>query len=284
MRYPLILALMLAGIAQPAAGQERESPDRRIDRIEKELRAVQRKVFPGGAGATVQPEIVPDQSQPALAGVPASSALADLTGRLDSLEAQMRTLTRQTEENGYRLRQMEAEFARFKAEAQSRAAEPAEPATPAETTAAATPAAEGEAEAGVTPPETGDPGEDAYILGYRLWDAGHYADAEKALETMIQKYPKHARISFARNLLGRAYLDEGKPATAAKQFLANYQADPKGERAPDSLYFLGQALMRLEKPAEACKVYDELQDVYGATMRDWVKGRLPKARQEAKCG
>ena len=282
MRYPLIVALLLTGVAAPAAGQDRESVERRVDRIEKELRAVQRRVFPGGAGATVEPEITPQQPSGLLPGVPASSALADLGARLDSLESQMQTLTRQTEENGYRLRQIEDAFERFRSEAEARrreaetaAREAAEVVPPPTVTAPTT---------NPESPASGDPGEDAYVAGYRLWDAGQYPEAQKALAAMIAKYPRHERISFARNLLGRAYLDEGKPATAAKEFLGNYQADPKGERAPDSLYFLGQALMQLEKPAEACKVYDELQDVYGATMRDWVKQRLPKARQDARCG
>jgi TolA-binding protein len=65
--------------------------------------------------------------------------------------------------------------------------------------------------------------------------------------------------------------------------LNNYQTDPKGERAADSLLFLGEALMKLGKPAEACQVYDELRDVYGDGMRDYLKQRLPRARAAAKC-
>jgi hypothetical protein len=42
-------------------------------------------------------------------------------------------------------------------------------------------------------------------------------------------------------------------------------------------------LVALKKPAEACKAYEELQDVYGATMRDYLKDRLPAARTAAKC-
>jgi TolA-binding protein len=100
---------------------------------------------------------------------------------------------------------------------------------------------------------------------------------------MAKKFPKHMRASYARNLAGRAYLDDNKPATAAKVLLSNYQIDPKGERAADSLLFLGEALMKLGKPVEACKVYAELQDVYGPSMRDFVRQRLPQARSEAKC-
>jgi len=35
--------------------------------------------------------------------------------------------------------------------------------------------------------------------------------AQQQLLRVVQQYPRHARISYARNLLGRAYLDDGKP-------------------------------------------------------------------------
>ncbi|HYD38243.1 MAG TPA: tetratricopeptide repeat protein, partial [Allosphingosinicella sp.] len=117
----------------------------------------------------------------------------------------------------------------------------------------------------------------------RLWESKRYVEAQQALEAVAKRYPGSKWASWASNLAGRAYLDAGKPATAAKAFLANYQGNPRGERAADSLYFLGQALVALDKPADACKAYDELQDVYGATMRDWLKQRLPAARSQARC-
>ena len=84
-------------------------------------------------------------------------------------------------------------------------------------------------------------------------------------------------------MLGRNYLDTGKPATAAEALLSNYQDLSRGERAADSLYYLGEALMKLKKPEQACKVYDELTDAYGNTMRDFLKQNLPTARKAAKC-
>jgi TolA-binding protein len=128
-----------------------------------------------------------------------------------------------------------------------------------------------------------DPGEAAYMAGYKLWTEKKYPESQAALKDMVAKYPKHKRASYAQNLLGRAYLDEGKPALAAEAFYANYQKMPRGERAPDSLYYLGQALVQLKKPGEACKVYGELQDVYGATLSTSLKDRVTKARADAKC-
>jgi TolA-binding protein len=58
---------------------------------------------------------------------------------------------------------------------------------------------------------------------------------------------------------------------------------PDGERAPDSLLNLGAALTKLNKPADACKVYDELNDVYGAKMSPAMKADVAKGRAAAKC-
>src|SRR3546814_5892874 len=76
---------------------------------------------------------------------------------------------------------------------------------------------------------------DAYIYGYRLWEAKFYPEAEAQLKSVVEKYSSHRRASFAQNLLGRAYLDEGKPALASVAFYENYQKRPKGERAPDKI-------------------------------------------------
>lgn len=294
MRFHLVGMLLLASVATPAAAQRAETPEKRIERLEQQLRAVQRKVFPGGA--EVAPEIEPQSSPGGDTGVPASSAVADLTARVDSLEAQLRELTGQVEQNSNGLRQMENAIAQLRdstggrldaleragapaAEPERRpASSPQLPRPSAAVTSGDAPAARPAAAA------SGDgDAEEAYNAGFRLWEAKRYVEAQQALEAVAKRYPGSKWASWASNLAGRAYLDAGKPATAAKTFLANYQGNPKGERAADSLYFLGQSLVALDKPADACKAYDELQDVYGAAMRDWLRQRLPAARTQAKC-
>ena len=241
-----------------------------------------------------QPQIRPAQQPTGFGGIPATSPVADLTARLDAMERQLATLTGQNEESAHRIRQLERQLAEARAQSDERlrrieaaaaAAAPA-PALAKEEAGEAEPALGAPIEkkfaADAKPAFTGDAGEDAYLIGFRQWEDKQFGEAQKSLEAMARKYPKHARASYALNLAGRAYLDDGKPATAAKILLSNYQANPKGERAADSLYFLGQALMQLNKAAEACKVYDELAEVY-PNMRDWVKERLPQARAEARC-
>jgi TolA-binding protein len=98
------------------------------------------------------------------------------------------------------------------------------------------------------------------------------------------KYPEHRRASFSQNLLGRAYLDAGAPSLAAVAFYENYKKNPNGERAPDSLYYLAQALTKLKKPAsEVCKVYTELDQLYGARLSAEMKNGIAEGRAAQKC-
>ena len=82
----------------------------------------------------------------------------------------------------------------------------------------------------IAKPQTDNPGEDEYIYGVRLWEAKFYPEAQRQLDMMIGNYPRHARISYARYLLGRGYLDDGKPRDAAAWFLKNYRASTSGGR------------------------------------------------------
>ncbi|HYG29634.1 MAG TPA: outer membrane protein assembly factor BamD [Allosphingosinicella sp.] len=291
MRFHLLCALLLAGAAMPAAAQDRPDVEQRIQRLEQQLRAVQRRVFPGGA--QVEPEIQPATAQPATRPASGGSAVGDLTARVDALEAQLAALTGQIEENAHRTRQMEAAIARLREETVARLQRLETPPAPAPAQAAAQPAAQqparpdpGAAEpaaAGSAPgAAAGDPAEEAYNAGFRLWEARRYEEAQTALQAVAERYPRSRWASWASNLAGRAFLDDNKPATAARVLLANYQNNPQGERAADSLYFLGQALVALNRRPEACRVYDELARVY-PTMRDWLRQRLPEARRTARC-
>src|SRR3546814_2191723 len=44
--------------------------------------------------------------------------------------------------------------------------------------------------AAVERPDTGDAAEDAYIYGYRLWEAKFYPEAEAQLKSVVEKYSR----------------------------------------------------------------------------------------------
>ncbi|WP_030539617.1 tetratricopeptide repeat protein [Sphingobium sp. DC-2] len=301
MRYLLLTAtaLLMGGPAwvalAPSALAQKVELDVRVDRLEKEMRAVQRKVFPGGA--PLQAEITPPAKPVVPSGSPSSSPVADLTARVSALESQLASMTGQVEENSFKIRQLEEAFNKYKAEAQSRttvvAPPPVQPATPAGTAAKTPAAASGTnggasearkaAVAAIERPSTGNEADDAYTYGFRLWDAKFYPEAQAQLKATVDKYGSSSIASRAHNLLGRAYLDDGKPALASVAFYENYQKRPRGDRAADSLAWLGEALIQLKKPADACKVYAELEQVYGATLPANLRGMMDKGRVKAKC-
>ena len=300
-------ALSASAVAQDA------NIDGRVGKLEKEMRAVQRQVFPAGAGKFVEPDIQsPTAAKPENAST--TSATSDLLVRVDALEAQLATLTGQVEQQGNNMRGVEARLKLLEAQLASAqmANAPQETAAPATTAsvlpaAASVPAAETvkpkpvvaaakpvaiaakptaarvAAVAAIERPATGDAFEDGYTYGFRLWEAKFYPESQVTLEETLKKYPKHKRASFLRNLLGRAWLDDKKPATAVKVFYENYKADPRGERAPDSLFFLGSALTDLGKTAEACEAYGELSRAYPDVATGRLADRVTAGKTRAKC-
>ncbi len=286
-------------LSVPAAAQD-ANIDGRVGKLEKEMRAVQRQVFPNGAGKFLEPEIQsPNAPKTATTS---STASADMIARVDALETQLATLTGQVEQQGNAARSMEMRLkaieAQLKAQSEPAANTAGVPAVtaapvlatakpkPTTTTAAVTAkpsAARTAAVAAIEKPATGDGFEDGYNYGYRLWEAKFYPEAQMTLEETVTKFPKHKRVSFARNLLGRTWLDDKKPATAVKVFYDNYKNDPRGERAPDSLFFLGSALTDLGKTAEACEAYGELAKAYPDAATGRLAERIAGGKIRAKC-
>lgn len=273
-------AMLVAG-AVPAMAQD--NVDTRLKKVEAEVRALQRKVFPGPDGKFFEPEIAPTPTPTGTPGQPATTAVSDLLTRMDAVETQMARLTSQIELNTNRIDQLEAKLAggsqpaaatttpaataqpaaqsNLDAMTDGASAQPAA-AAPAETKPAPPPSTRVAAVQAIVKPQTDDPGDDEYVYGYRLWDAKFYPEAEQQLKLFLQKYPKHRRASWGRNLLGRAYLDDGNPSEAAKWFLQNYQTDKRGERASDSLLYLAVTMKQMKDTKRACIALAEFSETY----------------------
>lgn len=327
-----LIALSFALSTAPAPAQNASTQagaDARIKKLEAEVKALQRQVFPGGDGKFFPPEINKPAGTAAATGTPATTPVTDLLTRMDAVELQLTRITAANEESANRIAQLEAKLAAMApAPAATTAAVAATPVaatvTPAATTPAATttPAASFPTPAPVTltrpaatppatkpaaataapvakpaapsaqrvaavkaveKPKTDDAGDDEYSYGYRLWEAKFYPEAEQQLQLFLTKYPKHQRISFARNLLGRAYLDEGKPREAAQWFLKNYQADKNGARSPDSLLYLAESMRQLKDTNRACIALAEFGETFAAEAAGRLKTQYEATRRGVKC-
>lgn len=310
-----VVALALVGVSFGApARAEDASTDARLKKVETEVRALQRKVFPGGDGKYFTPEITGPAATPTPApGQPATTPVSDLLVRLDAVEAQMARLTGQVEQNTNRIDQLEAKLA---AAAPAPVPVPVEPAGPQPTAstsdlsamnAAPQPAvlkpsarpaelkpavdtkpvgpsnSRIDAVKAIVKPQTADVADDEYSYGFRLWEAKFYPEAEQQLKLYLEKYPKHARVSWGRNLLGRAYLDDGKPLEAAKWFVQNYQADKRGDRAPDSLLYLAISMKQMKDTKRACIALSEFSETYAAEAAGRLKSVYDTTRNGLTC-
>jgi len=297
--------LTLVAVGAQAQRQAPPSPEQRIERLEKQVQQVQRQVFPKGRPA----DSAGFSDDPAAT----QSSVVNLDQRLDALERQVADLVRQSEENGNHLRNLESGIGQLKTDENQRIA--ALEQRMSETSAAVPPVAPPEAASATTipakprptpskappkktveaqppaseaaPVETAgaatDPGEAAYSEAFRMWNAGQYDQAIEALKAFTASYPKHRRVSYANNLIGRSLLSKGQAREAANVFLANYRGNPAGERAADSLYYLGQAAMQLGQPAQACRVYAEFDAIYGAKARTDLRKQVSDAKVQAQC-
>ncbi len=274
-RIALAASALLVSAASPVMAQRPPSPEQRIAVLEQQLAVSQ-------------------------------ASAVRLEQRLNSIERQLQQLINQGEVNAHRIGTVESSVSKLRGDMDSRLtaleSRPVMQQAPQTVSAAPksgddvpAPSVSRRSSKTTAAPEepaktaessqdaASDPGEEAYSEGFHLWRDGKYDRAITALRAFVSGFPNHRRVSFARNLIGRALLDEGQPRPAAEALLANYRADPKGERAPDSLYYLGQALMRLDQPSQACKAYEELEDVYGSSVRPDLKALVAKGKADAHC-
>ncbi|WP_435418468.1 tetratricopeptide repeat protein [Parerythrobacter aurantius] len=319
----LIMGTALLAVALPAApALAQDSGDEaRIRKLEAEVRALQRKVFPGTDGRFFEPEITgTTPSAPTAASPTSTTAVTDILARLDALEASLARVTGQVESNTNAIAGLTARLDAMGGAAAAPASVPATGApvggtigvipasgsatpastvaVPASTTTAATtttaapaprPAASGPsaqrlaAVQAIAKPQTADPGDDEYSYGFRLWEAKFYPEAQQQLAMFVEKYPNHSRTSFGRNLLGRAYLDDGKPREAAPWFLKNYQDDRNGARAPDSLLYLAESMIALGDTNRACIALAEFGETYPAVAAGRLASQYEANRRKVTC-
>ena len=314
----VVLALALAGPAIPVGAQDNLA-EARIRAMEAQIRALQRKVFPGDS-KFFGPEIVaPGAAASGAPGTP-SSAVGDLTSRLESVEAQLKLLTALSEENSNKLAQLEAKVngaspAAIATPVATASAAPTPAPTPTPTPSVSAPASNLAAMTGgasapkpatsptphpsaapvgpsaqrlaavraIAKPQTQDPGDDEYSYGFRLWEAKFFPEAQQQLKMMIDRYPRHAKVSYARNLLGRAFLDDGKPREAATWFLQNFQAAKTGERAPDSLLYLAESMRQLKDTSRSCIALGEFASSFSLEAAGRLKAQYDATRAGVKC-
>ena len=301
-----VAALALSAPAMaPLWAQTSGNTEVRIRKVESEVAALQRAVFPGTDGRFF-PQVQSGQPPSIQPGSPASAPNADMLARMDALEGQVARLTAQVEEDHNRMDKFGARLTAI--EAGTKPVVTTDPAgststnsnlaamgaapkpVPAAVKPSVKPAAASDAAAkrvaavsAVPKPKTKDAGDDEYSYGFRLWEAKLFPESEQQLKMFLQKYPKHSRTSYARNLLGRNYLDDANAREAAGWFLQNYKLEPKGDRAPDSLLLLGEAMRQMGDSKRGCVALKQFAGTFPAEAAGRLRNQYEATSAGLKC-
>ncbi len=289
----MLLGTTLSAMAASAQDVDPVRLDKRVSRLEGEMRGVQRKVFPGGGDKPYfEPEIsAPAAAPPTAIGTPATEPLLDLAQRVGGLESQLRTLTGQIEALQFKQRQLEDVQTRMKGEIEFRVSAleartgGTAAATPDTAPAPALPVKPGARPTPAKPDVVARPAtpDAAWKAAYGHVVAKDWPATETAMADFIDAFPKSPRLPQAQYWLGRSHAERGQNAEAARAYLELYKTAPNSERAPDGLIGLAGALNGLKKPKDACRVLGELDQVYGAKLAKPQQAEAKALRSRAKC-
>jgi len=314
----LLLALVFALDAAPAPAQTRAEINEKIEALQKQLRAVQRRVFdqespyfeqePAGEGAASAPAA---ESGAARNGG-GSTLLADLTVRMEQLSSQLSELTGQIEELRHENRQLKKRLERFETDVNQRlsaledgraAAGPdtagPDPVPVPHIAAGGDAAAASESDPALAEAvtsgtdETGEDGaadasetasvEEQYERAYSLLRRGRMEDAEAAFQGFVERNGDHDLAANAQYWLGETFYVRENYPRAAQAFLSAYQDYPDSNKAADSLLKLGMTLAALDKLEDACATFDELDSAF-PDAEERITRRMRQERERLDCG
>ena len=314
-----LAVVMLTGVGVPAGhaqDPEFQSLLQKVQRLQRELNTLQRHVFQGAAA--------PASAQGAATGGAATGAgeigrpqAARLELRLSQFETELRTLTGQVEEQGFRINQLNQKLDRVMAgldqrsqrtAPQSQTAARASANTPSSATMTnppvddgtpkvigqisqsklqAAPAQSGTATAAATGAAraasvSGETPEAKYKHAHNLLNQANYDGAQLALQAFLDEHPDNRLAGNAMYWLGETYYVRKRYDEAAVIFAEGFKTYPDGVKAPDNLLKLGKSLAALGSSEDACGTFTVLIDRYSKAAPTILQ-RARRERQDLGC-
>lgn len=208
-----------------------------------------------------------------LGPIGSETAAAQLQLRIDRIELDLRRLTGQSEELGFRLTQIGTRLDKLVADVDFRlsALEKKGPTAPMTSNGAqaqteisdnAGAAAEGNAaKPAATAMPDGTP-EEQYAHAFGLLRKGDYTAAAAGLEAFLTANAEHELAGNAVYWLGETYYVRNDYDRAARYFLQGFEKYPKSRKGPDNLLKLGMTLAALDHKADACQAFVEIGKLY----------------------
>ncbi len=275
----VILLGALVGPHAAAQNQDVRALQDRLQRLDRDLVAMQQRVYRGGTPPVSMAPVVS-----------AGDATGTLETRMAKAESDLRTTTGQIEEINFAVGDLRQRLDRlandldFRLSALEKSFAERPPAkaaaTPAVAPGATKPTAKTAAVPAVKLPK-GTPKEQ-YDFAFDLLKRTEYAQAEQALKQFVAAHPKDPLAASAQYWLAETLFVRNNYVDAAAQFLAGYQKYPHSPKAPDSLMKLGLSLAKLKKNQEACAAFGRFQKEY-PTATGALRGRVADERRRLKC-
>ena len=243
--FPLFMfSFFVSGIA--IAEMKVDLLNEKVTRIEKDLSALQRKVYQ----QKETPILLPAETN-----TPVTGNLEDLYSRVSAQDQVVRDLTAKMEQIEFSQKQLEDRLNQINADIDVRF-------NMIETKKTQnTPSKE-------TPSKTGD--KEAYDAAYNLMKKGEYKKAEEAFTLFMKEYPNSSLIGNANYWLGETYYARGLFEQAVGIFADGFTKYKKNSKAADNLLKLGLTMKSLNKKTEACTAFNSLSTEF------------PKADQKLK--
>ncbi|MCC3862189.1 tol-pal system protein YbgF [Pseudemcibacter aquimaris] len=283
MTAALAMAMFILTIDTSSAQSTRQ----RLTAIEKQLNALQRRVFT--PGSRFQSGEEQSSSADAVTSAPLDmpvggegALMAEINIRISELETQIRQMTGQLEEANFKVNQLTRQIETMQKDNDFRFGElengrgmvsgsagggMAAPMAGASTA----PAASGTA--GGTPKEK-------YDYAYGLVSNANYAEAEINFLEFLEQHPQDELAGNAQYWLGQTYYARGNYADATRTFLEGMSKYPESSKAPAYLLKVGMSLNLLGEKNDACEVFRELN----ARFPDSTENTRLRPTEERKAG
>lgn len=226
----------------PVFAQVYNSPDARLDRMEREMQTLSRSIFKGDVPP---PQYAPENN----------AQLSSFEVRLGQIEDQLRTMTGLIEENSFKLRQLETKMSQQAVSSAPVQPSPQSPEPESNLSVSNEPYQLGS----ITNNNISTPA-GLYDQAFSYIQAKDYASAQESFDDFLKKYPTHSLSENAKYWLAETYFERGDFKESSRAFALSFKDAPEGQKAPDSLLKLAMSLNKQDMNKEACLTLAELKN------------------------
>jgi tol-pal system protein YbgF len=249
---------------------------RRLDRLERNLRRLDRQLNQNAEVGNPPILLEPDPETVALQG-----QVADLTQRLGDMEATLQRLNGQLETTTFELQQARDAQTAAQAQVEPLRTKVAELEGRLAALEQAGAAAAGSEDA-PAPAPTGSSASD-FEAAMQLMLDGQLAQAASAFTAFLERWPNAAEAPEARFRLAETYFSRDDFAGAATNYALALRGWPKSRWAADATVKLATSLNALQRTTQACAALGEFERRYAAGAAATVRTRATALKTRAKC-